>query len=215
MKNQDQSESHGTEKVRVSRRRLLSAIALGGGAAAVLPERWVKPVVDAVLLPAHAQATVVQNSGLYSNQNGNNVQGRLSTGLLDRMAGFLVGTATAGAAPGDCTNPNTLPNTFCVSLDVPPPPGTNVAIAFYDAGMEQFLTGTGALVDINEIGDVTIGSPPYQASFSDLSVQADELTGFMVYPLGHNAIAQCYELALPRTDGVPCTNLSNVTVFTT
>ncbi len=213
MKDQDQSECHGTEKVRVSRRRLLSAIALGGGAAAVLPERWVKPVVDAVLLPAHAQATVVQNSGLYSNQNGNNLQGRLSTGLFDRVAGFLVGTAAAGVTPGDCTHPNTLPQSFCVSLDVPPPPGTNVAIAFYDADMALFLTGTGALVDVNEIGNVTIGSPPYQASFSNLSVEADELTGFMVYPLGNNVIAQCYELALPRTDGTPCT--PNVTVFTT
>lgn len=215
MKNQDQSESHGTEKVRVSRRRLLSAIALGGGAAAVLPERWVKPVVDAVLLPAHAQATMVQNFGLYSNQNGNNVQGRLSTGLLDRMAGFLVGTAAAGAAPGDCTNPNTLPNTFCVSLDVPPPPGANVAIAFYDDHLGQFLTGIGELIDVNEIRDVMIGKAPYQASFSNLSVEADELTGFMVYPLGNNAIAQCYELALPRTDGVPCAPPWNTTSFTT
>ena len=215
MKNQDQSESHGTEKVRVSRRRLLSAIALGGGAAAVLPERWVKPVVDAVLLPAHAQATMVQNFGLYSNQNGNNVQGRLSTGLLDRVAGFLVGTAAAAVPPGDCSNPNTLPNLFCVSFDVPEV-GTNVAIAFYDGDQNQFLTGTGTLADVNEIGDVIIGGlfPNAQASFSNLSVQADELTGFMVYPL-ENTVARCYELTLPRTDGPACAPPTNVTTFTT
>lgn len=39
------------------RRRLLTAIAAAGVAGTTLPDRWSKPVVDAVLLPAHAQAT--------------------------------------------------------------------------------------------------------------------------------------------------------------
>ena len=41
-----------------SRRRLLTALAAGTGAAVLLPEKWVKPVVDKVLTPVHAQATV-------------------------------------------------------------------------------------------------------------------------------------------------------------
>lgn len=38
------------------RRRLIMAIA-AAGAAVSLPARWTRPIVDAVLLPAHAQAT--------------------------------------------------------------------------------------------------------------------------------------------------------------
>ncbi len=41
-----------------SRRRILTALAAGTGAAVLLPEKWVKPVVDKVMTPAHAQATV-------------------------------------------------------------------------------------------------------------------------------------------------------------
>lgn len=39
------------------RRRLLAAITAAGATSAALPDRWNRPVVDAVLLPAHAQAT--------------------------------------------------------------------------------------------------------------------------------------------------------------
>jgi hypothetical protein len=43
-----------------ARRRLLKSLALGGGALAAtgsLPDRWQRPAIDGVLLPAHAQAT--------------------------------------------------------------------------------------------------------------------------------------------------------------
>ena len=43
-----------------SRRRILTALAAGTGAAVLLPEKWVKPIVDKVMVPAHAQATVVE-----------------------------------------------------------------------------------------------------------------------------------------------------------
>lgn len=40
------------------RRRLLQAVTAAGiGGAAMLPTQWSRPVVDSVLLPAHAQAT--------------------------------------------------------------------------------------------------------------------------------------------------------------
>jgi hypothetical protein len=44
-----------------TRRRVLKSIAAGTGAAAVganLPERWGRPLIDAAVLPAHAQATL-------------------------------------------------------------------------------------------------------------------------------------------------------------
>ena len=40
----------------VSRRTALKGLAIGGGIGALT--QWSKPVVDAVVLPAHAQATV-------------------------------------------------------------------------------------------------------------------------------------------------------------
>ncbi len=43
-----------------SRRKLLKSIATGSGAVVAgksLPESWIKPVIDTVLLPAHAQAS--------------------------------------------------------------------------------------------------------------------------------------------------------------
>src|SRR5690606_15413149 len=50
-----------------ARRRLLKGIAAGGGtiaAGASLPERWTRPVVEAVSLPAHAQTTGESGPGL-------------------------------------------------------------------------------------------------------------------------------------------------------
>ena len=48
-----------------SRRKLLKSLAAGSGAvvtAKSLPESWSRPVVDGVMLPAHAQTTVCQNA---------------------------------------------------------------------------------------------------------------------------------------------------------
>ncbi|MGA8259857.1 MAG: hypothetical protein WB783_06545 [Arenicellales bacterium] len=52
---------HGDVK-KTTRRRVLTAIAVGGNAALAakaLPDKWMKPVVDSVLLPAHAQTSAV------------------------------------------------------------------------------------------------------------------------------------------------------------
>ena len=48
-------------------RKLLKSIALGGGAIAVgktLPQSWTRPVVESVMLPAHAQASVINFYGV-------------------------------------------------------------------------------------------------------------------------------------------------------
>jgi hypothetical protein len=43
----------------LSRRKLLERVALGGAAISVslLPSRWVKPVVETIVVPAHAQVS--------------------------------------------------------------------------------------------------------------------------------------------------------------
>lgn len=44
-----------------ARRRLIKSLAAGGaiGAAVTLPEKWAKPVIDAVIVPLHAQTSPV------------------------------------------------------------------------------------------------------------------------------------------------------------
>jgi hypothetical protein len=52
------------EATNLSRRELLKALAAAGGAlgaAAFLPGKWIKPLVEAGVLPAHAQSTMFQN----------------------------------------------------------------------------------------------------------------------------------------------------------
>ena len=52
-----------------SRRKLLKSIVAGSGAIVAgksLPESWSRPVVDSVMLPAHAQTSVVTYGGTES-----------------------------------------------------------------------------------------------------------------------------------------------------
>ena len=49
-----------SEKSNEGRRRLIKKLAIGGGVATTassMPTKWVKPVLDSVILPAHAQTT--------------------------------------------------------------------------------------------------------------------------------------------------------------
>lgn len=56
----DKKTTESTADTSSGRRRLLKAIAGGGGALAAgasLPDKWKKPVIDTITLPAHAQTT--------------------------------------------------------------------------------------------------------------------------------------------------------------
>ncbi len=62
--------SPGSPDVRgVARRRLLLSLVTAGGAfasATVLPRRWTQPIVDSIIVPAHAQATPVVVTGAFT-----------------------------------------------------------------------------------------------------------------------------------------------------
>ncbi len=75
------------------RRELLRALTLGGGAVAVtqLPSNWSRPVVDRVLLPAHAVTSGPVLSGTLQLSDSGNSQG----GPLQ----LLVAEAVAGPSP--------------------------------------------------------------------------------------------------------------------
>ena len=48
-------------KKTVSRRKAISSIVVGGGAITLtqLPSKWKKPIVDSIILPAHAQTSII------------------------------------------------------------------------------------------------------------------------------------------------------------
>ena len=52
-------EKTPAEASELSRRKLLSRVALGGAAISInlLPAQWVKPVVETIVVPAHAQVS--------------------------------------------------------------------------------------------------------------------------------------------------------------
>ena len=59
-KNNPGSEVKSPEDKNSGRRKLLKSVVAGGGAATVakmLPDQWARPVVDAVMLPSHAQTS--------------------------------------------------------------------------------------------------------------------------------------------------------------
>ncbi len=80
-----------------SRRKLLKSIAVGSGAVAAgsaIPKKWSKPLVDSVVLPAHAQTTGCPScSGPEQSEPYNSsldmelVDGNLGTGTLKLIFG--------------------------------------------------------------------------------------------------------------------------------
>jgi hypothetical protein len=77
-----------------ARRRLLKSLAAGSGAIVAgksLPENWGRPVVDSVMLPAHAQTSLLNSSGPGSLVNQNVFQGpREQESLLAYVADALL-----------------------------------------------------------------------------------------------------------------------------
>jgi len=87
MKNKQQSPgpAHHTGDSRSppnSRRLTLTRLAAGSaavGGAALLPSRWLRPVVESVLLPAHAQTSGPEDGDFFIDLGGNDIPDILST----------------------------------------------------------------------------------------------------------------------------------------
>jgi hypothetical protein len=94
------TDSKKPEQRNVSRRNALKLLLGGGvlGSAVALPSRWTRPVVESVVLPAHAQLSGVRS---YS---GSGTVTRPAQGAVDpsRLLDLLVPTAVAGGvAPSE------------------------------------------------------------------------------------------------------------------
>jgi hypothetical protein len=97
----DQHPENGPERNPVveeaspPRRKLLKTLAGAGGvvaAGALLPEKWTRPVVDRILVPAHAQATGV--SGIYSETLGYDIAQDSVGNIPDQSFVFPLGGVT-------------------------------------------------------------------------------------------------------------------------
>ncbi|HSH41483.1 MAG TPA: hypothetical protein VK973_05085 [Arenicellales bacterium] len=92
MKNEQQGRSpahrSGDSRSPANSRRLtLTRLAAGGaavGGAAVLPSRWLRPVVESVLLPAHAQTSGPEDGDFFIELGGDDTFGIVSTRISGR-----------------------------------------------------------------------------------------------------------------------------------
>jgi hypothetical protein len=137
VKNDNGLSPEESNETLLSRRHLLKAIAATGGAVAassLLPSEWVKPVVDAGLLPAHAQ-----------------VSPQLGTGDLQATLTWNTGNPNAQA----CSTDNGASGGVDIDLHVIEPDGTHVYFANQ--------TGTTAQLDVDNqvaLGPENIFVPP-------------------------------------------------------
>ncbi len=96
------SETNTPVESSVSRRELLKVLAASGGgliAAAFLPKRWLKPVIEAGVLPAHAQATLGLRIEDFELSYVENPKGREIGGCatdINQYAGSLLLTDALG-----------------------------------------------------------------------------------------------------------------------
>ncbi|HEY3382788.1 MAG TPA: twin-arginine translocation signal domain-containing protein [Vicinamibacterales bacterium] len=106
----------------VSRRNLLRALTIAGGAAATraLPERWTRPVVDSVEIPVHAQS-----SGTFT-------------------LAFTTPTASTVISPGATQQP------FVVAT-TPPTPGVSVTVSSPEAALIQVDVVQGIIPSVTGI----------------------------------------------------------------
>lgn len=120
-----------------SRRAVLKSVALSGAALSVLPSTWTKPVVNSVLLPAHAQTSVCA-SVIFGNATSSVGSGGAVCGLSFEL---LSGDAAASIDIISITN------TAPVSPDA----------VTYPSGTSGSVTATSGL-SVNWVG-AAIGAP--------------------------------------------------------
>jgi len=120
-----------------SRRKLLKSIAAGSGAIVAgksLPESWSRPVVDSVMLPAHAQTSPpAPSNGPFAGNASDPITSLESDSIFAQATDTLVPQAQALIAlenPYVCVTPNAAKDGATVKLYVDEP--TTVLYEFTD-----------------------------------------------------------------------------------
>lgn len=179
-----------------SRRTLLKSIAAGGGAVVAgktLPDTWKKPVIDSVMLPAHAQTSDEDFSGLYSTQGsiaradgtGRESPGQLAKGLGRRLLDWVVPAAHADHVLQEICDED-----YNLVFEIPPGSGTRTVQICVDT-TESRTSGSTSITG-NSLSNVTIPL----LEFTDTCEFSDEelvLTNMTVGPNGVSGNLQAVE----------------------
>lgn len=128
-----------------SRRKLLKTIAAGSGAVIAgksLPDNWTKPVVDSVVLPAHAQTSVTQAFTYQQTQANTDVCSGRTSGIVDNPVDLVFDVSTATP-----TGLGTLETTAIGDLN-----NTGEGYTIYVGGVQvgQTSDGTGGPATVND-----------------------------------------------------------------
>ena len=103
MDTEDKKKPTGTVEEKASgRRKLLKSVVAGGGAATVasmMPDKWARPVVDSVMLPSHAQTSLLGRGAFVSSGQRGMVDQETemaSQGFSEELLEFFAPAAHAG-----------------------------------------------------------------------------------------------------------------------
>jgi hypothetical protein len=182
-----------TQKSASARRRLFQILAVGGTAAVVLPEKWVKPVVDAVIVPAHAAGSVVRAQGIFGNSVSNlGMVDSGRSGLLERFAGLLMSSAYAVVGPGYVCGALTNPQNVCISFDIAAAPVTSVQV------FAEGSANSATIYPNNTISNVTVGS----LSFANITANSLYVSGLVTTSNLPNCTSEAF--SFPRLSSNAC-----------
>lgn len=135
-----------------ARRRLLQSLGAGtaAGAATLIPGRWARPVVDSVILPAHAQTSAPDADA----------PSTLPASAQYSLSIDSVGTSSLGTANCDNASPsgenfvrvNFTVEGWSATLNPAPPPGTDLHVrglilSIQGTDLSQIAPGTTCSVD--------------------------------------------------------------------
>lgn len=169
------------QKKYASRRKLLKSVVAGGGVLAtgkLLPESWMKPVVQAVVLPAHAQTSPGSFDGLYVFDAG-------STGdAMDSQPGSILDMFVS---PAHATH-LTCNAVSQIQINVS---GGNADICFTYFG-SNLPGSTSVNESTGELADATISGPGAELTGMQVSSDAMQIDG---------AVRHCFPFVATRTSG--------------
>ena len=191
-----------------ARRSILRTLVLGGSATAasqLLPDSWIKPVVNQVLTPAHAQTSISPpapigffqtNAVLVTYNNGPSYIDSIASNTPQSRSvlDFFISPAEAGMAVDACDNASPSVS-FDLSFGIPVNPGTaTVCVTGLPSGgdFSQPVAVSG-----NSISDISVGD----VSMTNIMISDSAVSGNINY-LGQSNVVCNNAFSAPLTDGM-------------